>query len=218
MKCYIYLFRHGLTHYNKHGWFTGHIDSRMTEEGLRNSRKIAKKLKRKKIGIAYHSGLKRSKNTLKEVLKYHPECKEIIEDRRIIERCYGKLQKRSHKEFMEEMEVSVSKLIEKRYGKIKREHKRRFAERLAEEIYEIYHRSYDIPPPGGESIKDVEKRVKPFIRDLLRKVKRERVNVAISAHGNSMRPLRKYFEKLSTQEMLELENPYDDYFVYSIKV
>ena len=89
---------------------------------------------------------------------------------------------------------------------------------MAEEIYEIYHRSYDIPPPGGESIKDVEKRVKPFIRDLLRKVKRERVNVAISAHGNSMRPLRKYFEKLSTQEMLELENPYDDYFVYSIKV
>jgi len=190
----------------------------MTEGGIRNAKKVAKKLKRKKIGIAYHSGLKRSENTLKEVLKFHPECKEIIEDPRIIERCYGKLQKRSHKEFMEEMEVGVSKLIEKKYGKVKRVHKKRFAERLAEEIYDIYHRSYDIPPPGGESIKDVEKRVKPFIQDLLRQVKREKVNVAISAHGNSMRPLRKYFEKLSTKEMLELENPYDNYFVYSIKV
>jgi len=85
MKCHIYLFRHGLTHYNKHGWFTGHIDSRMNEEGFRNARKIAKKLKRKKINVAYHSGLKRSKNTLKEVLKFHPECKEIIEDARVIE-------------------------------------------------------------------------------------------------------------------------------------
>jgi bisphosphoglycerate-dependent phosphoglycerate mutase len=44
------------------------------------------------------------------------------------------------------------------------------------------------------------------------------VNVAVSAHGNSMRPFRKYFEKLTVKQMLEIENPYDNIFVYEVKV
>ena len=48
-------------------------------------------------------------------------------------------------------------------------------------------------------------------------MKKEKVNVALSAHGNSMRPFRKYFEKLNNQQMMNLENPWDDYFVYEIK-
>ena len=43
------------------------------------------------------------------------------------------------------------------------------------------------------------------------------MNVAISAHGNSMRPFRRYFEKLTVAEMMKLENPWDDYFEYEIK-
>ncbi len=218
MKLKIYLFRHGLTHYNKHQWFTGWIDSKMTKEGLQNARKIAQKLKNKKIGLAYHSHLSRSKNTLKEVLKYHPECKLIIEDDRMIERNYGKLQKRSHKEFMEEIESTFVKVTEKKYGKMKRDIKSKFGERIAKSVYDIYHRSYDIPPPGGESIKMVEKRVNLFIKDLLKKMKKDKVNVAISAHGNSMRPFRKYFEKLTLKQMMELENPWDDYFEYTVEV
>ena len=49
-------------------------------------------------------------------------------------------------------------------------------------------------------------------------MKKEQINVAISAHGNSMRPFRRYFEKLSIKEMMKLENPWDDYFEYEIKV
>lgn len=214
----IYLFRHGQSYYNKHHRFTGWIDSKMTKKGYQNARKIAGKLKKKKFQVAYQTKLSRSKNTLKEVLKYHPECKEVIEDNRMIERCYGKLQKHSHKEFMEDLEDSVVKAIEKDYGKMKRNVKKKFGEMIAEDIYDIYHRSYDIPPPGGESIKMVEKRVKSFIKDLLKKMKHEKINVAISAHGNSMRPFRRYFEKLTLKEMMRLENPWDDYFVYKIKV
>jgi len=218
MKLHIYLFRHGLTHYNKHHWFTGWVDSKMTKEGYKNARKVARKLKNKKFQVAYHSHLSRSKNTLKEVLKYHPECKEVIEDDRMIERSYGKLQRRSHEEFMEEIEDLVVPPIEKKYGKMKRDIKHKFEERIAKSVYDIYHRSYDIPPPGGESIKMVEKRVKSFIKDLLKKMKKEKVNVAISAHGNSMRPFRAYFEKLSREQMMKLENPWDDYFEYTIKI
>jgi 2,3-bisphosphoglycerate-dependent phosphoglycerate mutase len=218
MKLKIYLFRHGLTHYNKHSWFTGQIDSKMTLGGIKNAKKVARMLKNKKIDVAYHSHLSRSKNTLKEVLKYHPECEEIIEDDRMIERSYGKLQKHSHKEFMQDVERVVVNGIEKKYGKMKRPVRSKFGELIAKDIYEIYHRSYDIPPPGGESIKDVEKRVSLFIKDLIKKMKKEKINVAISAHGNSMRPFRAYFEKLSRNQMMELENPWDDYFVYSVEI
>ena len=214
----IYLFRHGLTHYNKHQWFTGLIDSRMTKEGIKNAQKIAKKLKKVKFQVAYHSRLARSRNTLKEVLKFHPECKGVLEDDRMIERNYGKLQKRSHKEFLDELENTLVKVMEKKYGKMKRDVKAKFGERMAKSVYDIYHRSYDIPPPGGESIKMVEKRVNNFIKDLLKKMKKEKINVAISAHGNSMRPFRKYFEKLTQEQMMKLENPWDDYFEYSVKV
>ena len=218
MKLKIYLFRHGLTHYNKHHWFTGWIDSTMTPKGYKNAQKIARKLKTKKFQVAYQTRLSRPQNTLKEVLKFHPECKEIITDDRMIERSYGKLQKHSHKEFMDELDNTIVKVVERKYGKMKRDVKKEFGENVAQSIYDIYHRSYTIPPPGGESIQMVEKRVNLFINDLLKKMKKEKVNVAISAHGNSMRPFRKYFEKLSQKEMMQLENPWDDYFEYTITV
>jgi len=217
-KLKIYLFRHGQSYYNKHHWFTGWIDSKMTKAGYANARVVAKKLKNKKIDVAYRSHLSRSKNTLKEVLKFHPECKEVIEDDRMIERCYGKLQKHSHKEFMEDIYNIICKSIEKEYGKMRLKTRKKFGEEVAKTIYDIYHRSYDIPPPGGESVKMVEKRVNSFIKYLLKKMKKEKINVAISAHGNSMRPFRKYFEKMTREQMMKLENPWDDYFVYTIEV
>ena len=218
VKLKIYLFRHGQSYYNKHHWFTGWIDSKMTKEGYKNARTIARKLKNKKIDIAYHTRLSRSKNTLKEVLKFHPECKEIIEDDRMIERCYGKLQRHSHKEFMEDLEKTVVPAIEKKFGKMNRDAKEVIGVTVAETIYKIYHRSYNIPPPGGESIKDVEKRVKSFIKTMLKKMKKEKISVAISAHGNSMRPFRKHFEKLTNNQMMELENPWDKHFEYTINL
>jgi 2,3-bisphosphoglycerate-dependent phosphoglycerate mutase len=218
MKLKIYLFRHGQSYYNKHGWFTGWINSKMTKKGYENARLVARKLKKKKIDVAYHTHLSRSKHTLSEVLIFHPECKQIILDDRMIERNYGKLQKRSHKEFMEEIDSTIVKVFVDKYGKMTRDVKGKFGERVAKSIYDIYHRSYDIPPPGGESVQMVEKRVKSFIKDLLKKMKKEKINVAISAHGNSMRPFRAYFEKLNREEMMKLENPWDDYFEYSVNL
>ena len=63
----------------------------------------------------------------------------------------------------------------------------------------------------------VEKRVLDFIKDLVILMKRERGNVVISAHGNSMRPFRRYFENLTIKQMMALENPYDKYFEYTVE-
>ena len=83
-KRYIYLFRHGQTYYNKNGWFTGWRESSLTPKGIKHAEIIAKKLKNKKFDVAIQTHLSRSKDTLKPVLKYHPECKKIIIDDRMI--------------------------------------------------------------------------------------------------------------------------------------
>lgn len=191
MKCKIFLFRHGQTHFNKRKRFTGWLNADWTTKGKRNAQATARKLKGKRIDVAFETSLKRSIHTLKEVLKYHPECFLVLKDDRMIERCYGKLQGLSHNTFI------------RKYGK---------------ELFDRYHRAYDFPPPRGESIKMVEKRVLSFIRDLLAFIKKYKVNVAISAHGNSMRPFRRYFEKASIAQMMKWEMPYDDYFEYEVDV
>ncbi|MBI2139697.1 histidine phosphatase family protein [Candidatus Woesearchaeota archaeon] len=189
--CSIYLFRHGQTYFNRDKRFTGWKDSRLTPLGKRQAEKIARMLKGKRVDAAFQTRLSRSKDTLRPVLRFHPECKEVITDDRMIERSYGKLQGKHHS------------TIEKNLGKA---------------MLHTIRRSYGTSPPGGESVKMVEKRVLAFLKDLLKKIKKEKVNVAISAHGNSMRPFRRYFEKLTIPEMMQLENPWDDYFEYKVRV
>ena len=198
MKLHIYLFRHGQTYFNRDKRFTGWKDSKLTPQGIKDAKKVAEKLKNKKFQVAYHTRLSRSKDTLKYVLKYHPECKKIIIDDRMIERCYGKLQGKSHKSFVKKEGTDTYKTLLhwNKIDHLKGREKKEFIQKTGEAELKIIRRSYDVPPPGGESVKMVEKRVNSFIKDLLKKMKKEKINVAISAHGNSMRPFRKYFEKL----------------------
>ena len=190
MKFHIYLFRHGETYFNRSKRFTGRINSRLSPKGIEQANLIAEKLKEKKFQIAFKTSLSRSIDNLEIVLRYHPECKSVIVDDRMIERSYGVFERKLHK------------TIIKKYG---------------EKQFDIWHRSYNVPPPGGESIKTVEKRVLSFVKNLLIMMKTKKTNVAISAHNNSMRPFRKYFENLTIKQMMVLENPYDKYFDYTIE-
>ena len=220
MKLHIYIFRHGQTYFNRDHRFTGWKDSKLTPKGHKDAAKVGRLLKDKKFQVAFHSGLSRSIDTLKHVLKYHPECKKIIEDKRMRERCYGKLQGMSHKKFVQKEGTDTYKTLLHwhKIDHLKGKEKKEFIKKMGEAELKIIRRSYSVPPPGGESVKMVEKRVYAFIKDLLKMMKKDKVNVAISAHGNSMRPFRKYFEKLSNEQMMKLENPWDDYFHYTITV
>jgi 2,3-bisphosphoglycerate-dependent phosphoglycerate mutase len=191
MKRHIYLFRHGTTVDNSAGKFSGWRQAPLNKRGEDDAKIVALRLKDKKIDVAFQSRLIRSKETLKVVLKPHPECKLVVTDNRIIERSYGELQGKTHFQYIKNN---------------------------SPQKYDKFHRGYNVSPPGGESIKDVEKRVKLFIKDLIKMIKENKVNVAVSAHGNSMRPFRRYFEKMSIKEMMLIENPYDNYFEYSIDV
>ena len=185
----IYLVRHAKTLYNVEERFTGTTDVDLLPDWLQVTRSIIEKLRGKEFQVAYHTRLKRSKITMREIIDYHPEIVEVIEDNRLIERSYGSLQKQKHADFIA------------KYG---------------EELFNEYHRSYEGVPPGGESLKMVEVRVLDFIQDLLEKMKRETVSVVICGHSNAMRPFRRYFEGLTIEEMIALENPWDEVFEYTV--
>ena len=188
---HIYVFRHGETTSNRDKRFTGLHNPPLTKLGLKQADIIAKKIKNKKFEVAFHTELKRSKQTLKKVLKYHPECKIIKKDNRLIERNYGSLNGTTHEKFIE------------KYGL---------------EAYNKIHRDFYTRPPKGESFADVQKRVFSFIKDLKKLMKKRKVNVVISAHGNSIRLLRKIMEKASIKKTCSWFIPYDKVFEYKIKL
>lgn len=188
-KFYIYLFRHGQTTYNRDKRFTGLHNPPLTILGKKQAHILAKKLKHKKFQIAFNTSLKRSKQTLAIILKDHPECKKIIQDNRLTERNYGSLNGITHENLIKKSGIN---------------------------FYNQIHRGFNIRPPRGESFADVEKRVKSFINDLTKLMKKKKVNIAISAHGNSIRLFRKIMEKASLEKICSWTIPYDKIFTYKI--
>ncbi|MFH1289845.1 MAG: phosphoglycerate mutase family protein [Nanoarchaeota archaeon] len=215
----IYLFRHGQTTYNRDKRFTGWHDPELTRKGRMHARMLARKLKNKKFQIAIQTRFERSKDTLKEVLKFHPECEKTITDNRMIERKYGNLSGTLHKTFINRVGKRLLKLdvegdVLEKLPLRERVKLRKF---LGKKEYDLIHRGYKIPPPKGESLAMVEKRVKSFIRDLKKMMKKKKVNVAISGHGNSMRMFRKIMEKASVKETVSWFIPYDKVFEYTVR-
>lgn len=217
---HIYIFRHGQTDFNRDGRFTGFLDAKLTNLGKKQAQTIAKKLSKKKFEVAFHTRLSRSKDTLKEVLKFHPECKLLIEDDRVIERNYGDLNGMLHEEFVKRIGRQEYNLLKEgdAIHDLDAKNMKKVQQFLGEEEYKIIHRGYNVAPPNGESFADVEKRVKRFIKYLKKFVKRNKCNVAISAHGNSIRLFRKIMEGASAKETVKWKIPFDTYFDYTIKV
>jgi 2,3-bisphosphoglycerate-dependent phosphoglycerate mutase len=189
MICKLFVFRHAETTDNSRGIFSGWRDPELTLKGLSQAREIAEQLRRDKIDYAFTSHLKRARKTLEIVLETHPAVP-VFTDDRLIERCYGLLQGKSKK-------------------KVAKERPEWFAQ---------IHRGYNFPPPEGESLKMVENRTLPFLVQLKEWLRQNPGNVAISCHGNSLRPIRRVFEHLSLRQMLQLENPQDRAMAYALHV
>jgi 2,3-bisphosphoglycerate-dependent phosphoglycerate mutase len=183
----IFIFRHGQTEDNKSHTFSGFRQSDLTSEGIEEAKRIGEELKNEKVTKAYQSDLIRSQNTLRLVLDDYHQGIQVITDQRIKERDYGNLT-----------------------GKNKDETEKEYPQQ-----YKLWHRSYDVPPPGGESIKDVEVRVMAFLNDVLPTLKPDDV-VFISTSANALRPMRKYFEHLTNEEMCSYE--YTPGKIYSYQI
>lgn len=186
---FIVVFRHGESEDNRNRVFSGWRDSPLTETGREQARALASKLKELPLDVVVTSDQIRSQETARLALLHHPNITWEA-DWRIKERNYGELAGQSKEEWM---------------------HKD--PERTA-----LWRRGYDFAPPHGESLKMVEARVWPFLDDLVERVRSQKVNVALSVHGNSMRAIRRYFEHMDIEEELTHENPLGtDYALYVVR-
>jgi 2,3-bisphosphoglycerate-dependent phosphoglycerate mutase len=176
---HLVIFRHGQSQWNLENKFTGWVDVPLTEKGIQEAKAAGLKLKTFKFDFAYASDLKRAQDTLRLALESagHAALKTVYE-KALNERMYGDLQG------LDKSETA------KKYG---------------EEQVKIWRRSFDIAPPNGESLKDTADRVIPYFeQEIIPKLK-SGSNVVIAAHGNSLRALIMYLEKMSPAQILEFE-------------
>ena len=175
------LVRHGQSDWNLKNLFTGWRDVGLTEKGVAEARAAGKKLKAQGLhfDVAFTSVLSRAQRTLDLVL-----------------------------EEMGETDITVFKdqaLNERDYGDLSGLNKDDARKKWGEEQVHVWRRSYDVAPPGGESLRDTAARVLPYyIQEILPRVLRGD-NVIVVAHGNSLRALVMALERLSPTEIVGRE-------------
>jgi 2,3-bisphosphoglycerate-dependent phosphoglycerate mutase len=175
------LVRHGQSDWNLKNLFTGWRDVGLTEKGIAEARAAGKRLKAQGLhfDIAFTSALVRAQSTLDLVLEEMGQTNiAVFKDRALNERDYGDLSGLNKDD------------ARKKWG---------------EEQVHIWRRSYDVAPPGGESLKDTAARVLPYyIQDILPPVLRGD-DVIVVAHGNSLRALVMVLERLSPEKIVGRE-------------
>jgi 2,3-bisphosphoglycerate-dependent phosphoglycerate mutase len=184
------LLRHGQSQWNLENRFTGWVDVPLTEKGIHEAYEAGKKIKDIPIDIGFSSALIRAIDTLTEALRgAGQELVTIVKDEALNERMYGDLQ-----------------------GLNKEETAKKFG---AEQV-KIWRRSYDVPPPNGESLKDNAARTLPYFRTQILPLVMAGKNVLVSAHGNSLRAIVMELDNLSKEEVLELNIPNGEPIIYEI--
>lgn len=173
--------RHGQSQWNLENRFTGWIDIDLSPKGIEEAKSAGEKLKGYKFDKAYTSVLIRAQRTLDIILDIIGLKELPVEkDKALNERMYGDLQGLNKDD------------MRKQYG---------------DEQVRLWRRSYDIQPPNGESLKDTAARVIPYFEAKIIPDLKSGKNILISAHGNSLRALVMYLEKLSREQILETEIP-----------
>ena len=171
------LVRHGQSEWNRLNMFTGWKDVGLSEEGMAEAHRAGARLKEEGLHFdsAFASTLKRAHNTLDIILG---------------EVGQGKLPT-----------VKAAALNERDYGQLVGINKEEARKRFGAEKVHIWQRSYDIAPPGGESLKDTAARVCPFFERWIVPELQEGKNVIVVAHGNSLRSLIMELDKLTPEEV-----------------
>ena len=176
------LIRHGQSEWNALNQFTGWKDPDLTAKGIEEAHNAGKIIKNLKINfdLVFTSALIRAQNTAEIILKEINQPLLTIKNQALNERNYGDLAGLNKDD------------ARKRWG---------------DEQVHIWRRSYDIPPPGGESLKDTGERVLPFfMKEILPHVC-DGKNILVAAHGNSLRSLIKFLDDISDEDIAKLEIP-----------
>ena len=177
---YLVLLRHGESQWNLENRFTGWVDVPLSPKGEEEARQAGEKLKAARIrfDLAFTSVLQRAIRTLEIAL-----------------------------DVLGQRDIPVEKdqaLNERHYGDLQGLNKAETAKRFGDEQVHIWRRSYDIAPPGGESLKDTAARTLPYFEAKILPVVKAGKTVLVAAHGNSLRSVVMHLYRLSREEVLEL--------------
>jgi 2,3-bisphosphoglycerate-dependent phosphoglycerate mutase len=186
------LVRHGQSEWNQKNLFTGWKNPSLTFKGKKEAEKTGENLKGKNIAfdIHYTSELKRAQLTGEIILSVlKQESIKTIKNIALNERNYGDLS-----------------------GLNKDDARKKWGEKQVH----TWRRSFDEPPPGGESLKDTAERVIPYFKNVI-KPNLESNNILICAHGNSLRALVMHIEEISSEEIVKLEIATGEPIFYKVK-
>lgn len=173
------IFRHGQSVWNLENKFTGWVDVELTPKGIDEAKAAGEKLKGLHFDQGFASALKRAQNTLDLALETASiKNLPITKHQALNERMYGDLQGLN---------------------------KADTAAKYGDEQVKIWRRSFDIAPPNGESLKDTAARVIPYFEKEIAPLLKQGKNIVIAAHGNSLRALIMYLEKMTPAQILEFE-------------
>lgn len=171
------LVRHGQSLWNLQNRFTGWVDVPLTEQGEEEARLAGERLVGMEFDVAYTSALTRAQETLRLIMETMGVQIPVIRDQALNERHYGDLQ-----------------------GLNKDDMRKKFGE----EQVKLWRRSYDVPPPNGEALKDTAARTLPFYERAILGDIRQGKNVLVVAHGNSNRSIVMALDKLTERQVVEL--------------
>ena len=180
LKNVLVLVRHGESEWNRLNMFTGWQDVDLTEEGVAEAHRAGAMLKAEgaHLDMAFTSLLKRAQNTLKIILS------ELGQDDLPI--------------------VYDAALNERHYGDLVGLNKDEARQRWGEEQVHLWQRSYDIAPPGGESLKDTAARALPFYAKRITPELQAGKSVIVVGHGNTLRALVMQLDRLTPEQVKEL--------------
>jgi len=192
MDNYLVLVRHGQSEWNKKNLFTGWKNPDLTDKGVAEAIDAGKRLKAEglEFDIAYTSNLGRAQRTLNLMLtELDQDGLKTIKDQALNERDYGDL------------------------AGLNKDDAR---EKWGEAQVHIWRRSYDIPPPGGESLKDTRDRVLPYYNEVIWPDYKSGKNIIVAAHGNSLRALVMQLENLSPEDIMKREIATGEPIIYRL--
>ncbi len=208
------LVRHGESRWNLANRFTGWADVPLSKHGIKEALATSKKLKNVTIHQAFTSSLERAHETLTIILSQQKLTGLFLHlDQKKQEwyscrNCPGRTDIFAH---------TTSLLNERYYGVLQGMDKKNARKQFGREQVFEWRRSYTAKPPGGESLHDVYDRAVPFfIKRVIPLLKNKR-NVLICSHGNTLRAILKYIERIDIQQVPHINLPFAEPVIYTYK-
>ncbi|KAG7020203.1 hypothetical protein SDJN02_16886 [Cucurbita argyrosperma subsp. argyrosperma] len=200
------LIRHGESLWNEKNLFTGCVDVPLTRKGVEEAIEAGKRISNIPVDMIYTSSLIRAQMTAMLAMTQHRRKKVPVIIHNETEQARVWSQIFSEETIKQSIPVIASwRLNERMYGELQGLNKQETADRYGKEQVHEWRRSYDIPPPNGESLEMCAERAVAYFKDQIVPQLQSGKNVMIAAHGNSLRSIIMYLDKLTSQEVISLE-------------